>query len=150
MFVDEKMTASHGRQRSSTEDDNPPSPIGMDMDVFMSQQQQPMLGSPATSRQLKDSSSGFRFHNNPMTPPSNPHTPASPGASRMPTGVSTHKAFFKGSFSQEKECICISPQLTNRFCSRSLFIHTFLRICVVITVRYMYNQLYFRTYRYKQ
>ncbi|XP_025098562.1 mediator of RNA polymerase II transcription subunit 14-like isoform X2 [Pomacea canaliculata] len=87
MFVDEKMTASHGRQRSSTEDDNPPSPIGMDMDVFMSQQQQPMLGSPATSRQLKDSSSGFRFHNNPMTPPSNPHTPASPGASRMPTGV---------------------------------------------------------------
>lgn len=110
MFVDEKMTASHGRQRSSTEDDNPPSPIGMDMDVFMSQQQQPMLGSPATSRQLKDSSSGFRFHNNPMTPPSNPHTPASPGASRMPTGVSTHKAFFKRVIlTRERVYLYISP-----------------------------------------
>ncbi|KAK7108033.1 mediator of RNA polymerase II transcription subunit 14-like isoform X2 [Littorina saxatilis] len=80
MFVDEMVTAGHARRRSTTEDDNPPSPIRMDMDMFISQQPS-MLGSPAAGgRQRGD---GFRFHNNPMTPPSNPHTPASPGASRM-------------------------------------------------------------------
>ncbi|XP_076466284.1 mediator of RNA polymerase II transcription subunit 14-like isoform X3 [Babylonia areolata] len=80
MFVDENVTSGHARRRSTTEDDNPPSPMGMDMDMFMSQQQ-PMLGSPAAGgRQRGD---GFRFHNKPMTPPSNPLTPASPGPSRM-------------------------------------------------------------------
>jgi mediator of RNA polymerase II transcription subunit 14 len=58
---------------STTEDDNPPSPIVMDaVDVF-SISQQPSIGSPASRRQ----DSGLRFPS-PMTPPSNPHTPASP------------------------------------------------------------------------
>lgn len=87
MFVDDKASMGHTRRRSTAEDDNPPSPIGMDMDAFMSQQPQTMLGSPAAGSRRQDPSGGFRFHNNPMTPPSNPHTPASPGASRIPTGV---------------------------------------------------------------
>ncbi|KAL8611339.1 hypothetical protein ACOMHN_014394 [Nucella lapillus] len=79
MFVDENVTSGHSRRRSTTEDDNPPSPMNMDVDMFMSHQQQPtMLGSPAAGGRQS-----FRFVNKPMTPPSNPHTPASPGPSRM-------------------------------------------------------------------
>ncbi|XP_041355183.1 mediator of RNA polymerase II transcription subunit 14-like isoform X2 [Gigantopelta aegis] len=87
MYVDEKVTQSHGRRRSTTQDDNPPSPIDMDsMDIFMSQTT-PTMGSPASRQRQDPGIGGLRFHSNPMTPPSNPHTPASPGASRMPTGV---------------------------------------------------------------
>jgi len=38
MFVDEAMLSSQARRRSSAEDDNPPSPVGMDaVDGLMSQ-----------------------------------------------------------------------------------------------------------------
>lgn len=78
MYVDETVLASYSRRRSTTEDDNPPSPIGMDsLDMFMSQQPS---GSPASRRQ------DLRF-TNPMTPPSNPHTPASPSTARVSAGV---------------------------------------------------------------
>ncbi len=72
LFVDDSVTASHARRRSANEDDNPPSPMGMDtMDTFMTHPQN--VGSPAP-RQQKD---GLRFHS-PMTPPSNPPPPAPP------------------------------------------------------------------------
>ncbi|XP_064603828.1 mediator of RNA polymerase II transcription subunit 14-like [Liolophura sinensis] len=77
MYVDETVLASYSRRRSANEDDNPPSPIGMDsLDMFMSQQPS---GSPASRRQ------DLRF-TNPMTPPSNPHTPASPSTARVSAG----------------------------------------------------------------
>lgn len=80
MHVDDSVTGLHMRRISTAEDDNPPSPIGMDaVDVF-SMSQQPSIGSPASRR----GDGGLRFPS-PMTPPSNPHTPASPA--RMP-GVS--------------------------------------------------------------
>lgn len=66
LFVDDTVLASQTRRRSATEDDNPPSPIGMDTaDSFLTGQGG--IGSPAARR-----------YHNPMTPPSNPHTPASP------------------------------------------------------------------------
>jgi len=38
MFVDEAMLSSQARRRSTAEDDNPPSPVGMDaVDGLMSQ-----------------------------------------------------------------------------------------------------------------
>lgn len=77
MHVDDSVTGLHMRRISTAEDDNPPSPIGMDaVDVF-SMSQQPSIGSPASRR----GDGGLRFPS-PMTPPSNPHTPASPA--RMP------------------------------------------------------------------
>ncbi|RUS87452.1 hypothetical protein EGW08_004768 [Elysia chlorotica] len=95
MFVDEGVCLGIGRRQSSAADDNPPSPLGVDpSEMFLSQQ--PQQGSPApasarggqqgsgTQRQQQDG--GFRFHS-PMTPPSNPHTPASPGSARLPAGV---------------------------------------------------------------
>jgi len=79
LFIDETVSGNHTRRRSATEDDNPPSPVGMDtMDNFLPQAHS--LGSP---RPKPDS---LRFHS-PMTPPSNPHTPASP-STRM-TNVSS-------------------------------------------------------------
>ncbi|XP_074645605.1 mediator of RNA polymerase II transcription subunit 14-like isoform X2 [Tubulanus polymorphus] len=86
IYVDETVTAALSRRRSVTEDDNPPSPVGMDMDSFMVQPQS-HTGSP---RQKQD---GLRFHS-PMTPPSNPHTPASPTANqRMQMSYSPAAAF---------------------------------------------------------
>ncbi|XP_050393117.1 mediator of RNA polymerase II transcription subunit 14 [Patella vulgata] len=81
MFVDETAIGGRSRRRSTTEDDNPPSPMDT-MDIFS----HPSTGSPATRPPKQDLASNFRFQN-PMTPPSNPHTPASPGAARMPTGI---------------------------------------------------------------
>lgn len=73
LYVDDNVCLP-SRRRSTTEDDNPPSPIGMDtMDTFLSQQ--PSVGSPSTRK-----TDGLRFPG-PMTPPSvqsNPHTPGSP------------------------------------------------------------------------
>lgn len=83
MHVDDSVAGVHNRRISNAEDDNPPSPIGIDaVDVFS--MSQPSIGSPASRRQ---DSAGLRFPS-PMTPPSNPHTPASPA--RMP-GVSVEK-----------------------------------------------------------
>lgn len=76
LFVDE--TSKQAQRRSTTEDDHPPSPMGMDtMDSFMAQAQTGRMGgSPSTLRGIKQDVS--KLHNNPMTPPSNPNTPASP------------------------------------------------------------------------
>ncbi|ESO84116.1 hypothetical protein LOTGIDRAFT_211073 [Lottia gigantea] len=81
MFVDDAALGGRSRRRSTTEDDNPPSPMDT-VDIFS----QPNTGSPATRPPKQDLTSNFRFQN-PMTPPSNPHTPASPGAARMPSGI---------------------------------------------------------------
>lgn len=86
MFVDEGVTMGLGRRQSTTADDNPPSPLGIDpSEMFLSQQ--PSTGSPAPRQsQTQARADSFRFHS-PMTPPSNPHTPSSPGSARLP-GVS--------------------------------------------------------------
>ncbi|BFZ09810.1 hypothetical protein BsWGS_12849 [Bradybaena similaris] len=83
MFVDEGVTMGLGRRQSTTADDNPPSPLGIDpSEMFLSQQ--PSTGSPAPRQsQTQARADSFRFHS-PMTPPSNPHTPASPGSARLP------------------------------------------------------------------
>ncbi|XP_005108274.1 mediator of RNA polymerase II transcription subunit 14 [Aplysia californica] len=83
MFVDEGVTMGMGRQSTSA-DDNPPSP--QPSELFMSSGQatgSPLSRQPGSQQGRQD---GFRFHN-PMTPPSNPHTPASPGSARLPAGV---------------------------------------------------------------
>lgn len=83
-FVDDAVSGRHMRRISTTEDDNPPSPVGIDsMDVF-NMSQPPSMGSPASRRQ----DGGLRFPS-PMTPPSNPHTPASPSAARMSSATVT-------------------------------------------------------------
>ena len=98
MFVDEGVRLGIGRRQSSAADDNPPSPLGMDpSEMFLSQQTQQGSPAPSASRggqqgsgsqqQRQQQDGGFRFHS-PMTPPSNPHTPASPGSARLPAGVS--------------------------------------------------------------
>lgn len=79
-YVDDAITGRHTHRMSTTEDDNPPSPMDS-IDIFSLSSQTPSTGSPA-SRQRGET--GLRF---PMTPPSNPHTPASPSAARM-SGVS--------------------------------------------------------------
>ena len=77
LYVDETATPNHGQRPTVSEDDNPPSPMDMDtMDNFLSQQ--PVSGSPG-GRQKAD---GLRFQS-PMTPPSNPLTPASPSTQRL-------------------------------------------------------------------
>ncbi|XP_013410599.1 mediator of RNA polymerase II transcription subunit 14 [Lingula anatina] len=79
-FVEEGVPSGMSRRRSTTEDDNPPSPVGMDsMETFMNQPQQ--IGSPV-KKQDGGSGGGLRFPG-PMTPPSNPHTPASPSGARL-------------------------------------------------------------------
>lgn len=75
-YVDDAITGRHTHRMSTTEDDNPPSPMDS-IDIFSLSSQTPSTGSPA-SRQRGET--GLRF---PMTPPSNPHTPASPSAARM-------------------------------------------------------------------
>jgi mediator of RNA polymerase II transcription subunit 14 len=51
MFVDETVLMSQARRRSTTEDDNPPSPVGMDaMDSLMSQP----IGSNASMASRRD------------------------------------------------------------------------------------------------
>ncbi|CAL1548877.1 unnamed protein product, partial [Lymnaea stagnalis] len=85
MFVDEGVTMGLGRRQSATADDNPPSPLGIDPSEMFSSQQS--TGSPIPrSTQAQTRQDNFRFHS-PMTPPSNPHTPASPGSARLPAGV---------------------------------------------------------------
>lgn len=74
MYVDDSVTGSNVRRRSTTEDDNPPSPVDT-MDVFNLSQQNP-TGSGSPGSRGRDGG-GARFHS-PMTSP-NPHTPASPG-----------------------------------------------------------------------
>ncbi|GAB1598926.1 mediator of RNA polymerase II transcription subunit 14-like [Argonauta hians] len=87
MFVDETVTGNHPRRRSTTEDDHPMSPIVMDsFDSFLPQN--PSVGSPA-SRPRQDGNLRFQ---NPMTPPSNPHTPASPSTSRISSGYASSPA----------------------------------------------------------
>ncbi|KAK3096722.1 hypothetical protein FSP39_002661 [Pinctada imbricata] len=78
MYVDDSITGRHTHRMSATEDDNPPSPVLMDsVDVF-NMSQPPSMGSPVSRRQ----DASIRF-SSPMTPPSNPHTPASPSTVRM-------------------------------------------------------------------
>ena len=79
MYVDETASTGHARgYQSTTEDDNPPSPMAVDtLDSLLSQ---PLSNSPVIPRGKQDGG-GLRFQN-PMTPPSNPHTPASPSTQR--------------------------------------------------------------------
>ncbi|XP_064456763.1 mediator of RNA polymerase II transcription subunit 14-like isoform X2 [Ornithodoros turicata] len=76
-FVDE--SACQLRRRSQSEDDNPPSPIPTldSMESFLSSGSALKPSSPAQRPQDPAGAGGLRFHH-PMTPPSNPHTPASP------------------------------------------------------------------------
>lgn len=75
-YVDESAVF---RRRSQSEDDNPPSPVSMEIEGggFLGHHRGPQ--SPAQQREP-----GLRF-NHPATPPSgsNPHTPASPHTSGM-------------------------------------------------------------------
>ncbi|XP_018328535.1 mediator of RNA polymerase II transcription subunit 14 isoform X2 [Agrilus planipennis] len=76
-YVDESAVF---RRRSQSEDDNPPSPISMEVEGsggFLGHHKGPQ--SPAQQRET-----GLRFHP-PLTPPSgsNPHTPASPHTSNI-------------------------------------------------------------------
>lgn len=75
-YVDESAVS---RRRSQSEDDNPPSPISMEVESgsFLGHHRGPQ--SPASQREP-----GLRF-NHPLTPPSgsNPHTPASPHTSNI-------------------------------------------------------------------
>ncbi|KAM7302775.1 mediator of RNA polymerase II transcription subunit 14 isoform X1 [Ixodes scapularis] len=91
-FVDE--SACQLRRRSQSEDDNPPSPIPTleGMDSFLgpglrplSPAQRPQDASAAAAAAVAAAAGGLRFHH-PMTPPSNPHTPASPHPSVLSQG----------------------------------------------------------------
>lgn len=68
------------RRRSQSEDDNPPSPVVMEtLDGARGGPSPFHPQSPAPGRGGGGSDpGGLRFHHAPMTPPSNPHTPASP------------------------------------------------------------------------
>lgn len=85
-YVDESAVF---RRRSQSEDDNPPSPISMEIEgtgSFLGHHKGPQ--SPAQQREA-----GLRFHP-PLTPPSgsNPHTPASPHTSNI-NQTTTHTSF---------------------------------------------------------
>ncbi|KAF2885129.1 hypothetical protein ILUMI_21063 [Ignelater luminosus] len=85
-YVDESAVF---RRRSQSEDDNPPSPISMEVEGaggFLGHHKGPQ--SPAQQREI-----GLRFHP-PLTPPSgsNPHTPASPHTSNI-NQPNTHTSF---------------------------------------------------------
>lgn len=84
-YVDESAVF---RRRSQSEDDNPPSPISMEVEGggFLGHHRGPQ--SPASQREP-----GLRF-NHPLTPPSgsNPHTPASPHTSNI-NQPATHTSF---------------------------------------------------------
>ncbi|KAK5650997.1 hypothetical protein RI129_002026 [Pyrocoelia pectoralis] len=84
-YVDESAVF---RRRSQSEDDNPPSPISMEVDGtnFLMHHKGPQ--SPVQPREA-----GLRFHP-PLTPPSgsNPHTPASPHTTNM-NQQTTHTSF---------------------------------------------------------
>ncbi|KAJ3641158.1 hypothetical protein Zmor_027675 [Zophobas morio] len=84
-YVDETAVF---RRRSQSEDDNPPSPVSVEVEGggFLGHHRGPQ--SPAGTREP-----GLRFHP-PLTPPSgsNPHTPASPHTSSM-NQPNTHTSF---------------------------------------------------------
>ncbi|CAH1244794.1 Hypp7387 [Branchiostoma lanceolatum] len=87
MFED---SMAHSRRRSASEDDNPPSPIGMDkLDTYMTQHQ---LHHQTTGASPLPRTQPSAYHPmNPMTPPtshSNPATPASPHTSMLATSQS--------------------------------------------------------------
>ena len=110
LYVDESVCLP-SRRRSTTEDDNPPSPVGMDtMDTFMSQQPG---GSPASRK-----TDGLRFPG-PMTPPSNisnPHTPGSPSTRLSQVIISTFKncypLYSNTDDTHFKTCLCVFFALT--------------------------------------
>ena len=86
-FTDDAASIQ-ARRRSTIEDDNPPSPLGMDMETFMaSQQNTASPGAASQSRSSKSHDGTLRFQN-PLTPSSNPCTPASPATSRGSNQVS--------------------------------------------------------------
>ena len=97
MYVDDSVMSSHSCRRSVSEDDNPPSPVGMDtLDSFMTGHQAAGLSAGGSSRVQKQD--GLCFHS-PMTPPSNPHTPASPSTSRISqVGSLSVSQVFRGKF----------------------------------------------------
>lgn len=84
-YEDEKSVL---RRRSQSEDDNPPSPIRTDSvdspTSFLSHHRGPQ--SPIQRE------GGLRFHP-PMTPPSNPHTPASPHPGNIQQSSQPHQTF---------------------------------------------------------
>jgi len=53
MFVDDSVTGGNVRRRSTTEDDNPPSPVMDNIDVFNMAQSHTSTGSPG-QRQRTD------------------------------------------------------------------------------------------------
>lgn len=61
MFVDDSVTGGNVRRRSATEDDNPPSPVMDNIDVFNITQSHPSTGSPG-QRQRTDVSVLFAEH----------------------------------------------------------------------------------------
>ncbi|XP_037511801.1 mediator of RNA polymerase II transcription subunit 14 [Rhipicephalus sanguineus] len=102
-FVDE--SACQLRRRSQSEDDNPPSPIPTleGMDSFLgpglrpnSPAQRGQDSSSAAAAAVAAATGGLRFHH-PMTPPSNPHTPASPHPSVLSQAQSPGHLFGAGS-----------------------------------------------------
>lgn len=102
-FVDE--SACQLRRRSQSEDDNPPSPIPTleGMDSFLgpglrpnSPAQRGQDSASAAAAAVAAATGGLRFHH-PMTPPSNPHTPASPHPSVLSQAQSPGHLFGAGS-----------------------------------------------------
>lgn len=75
MFVDSNQDA---RRRSVNEDDNPPSPVGGDMDSLINQ-----LQAPQQPQSMRGAAGGVYP---PLTsPPPNYHTNVTPSPSMMPT-----------------------------------------------------------------
>nr|XP_024219259.1 mediator of RNA polymerase II transcription subunit 14 [Halyomorpha halys] len=82
-YVDETVVY---RRRSQSEDDNPPSPVALE-----SGEGGGFLGVVRGPQSPARESSGLRFHP-PLTPPSNPHTPASPHTANISQGPQ-HQSF---------------------------------------------------------
>lgn len=74
MFVDSNQDA---RRRSVNEDDNPPSPVGVDMMESLINQQQP----PQQPHAMRGGAAGVY----PLTSPPNYHANVTPSPSMMPT-----------------------------------------------------------------
>lgn len=124
MFVDEAVLSSHARRRSTAEDDNPPSPVGMDtVDGLMSQpvssvgsatSRRDMMVTPSPSSVLVPSPSNVALH----VPSPSPFAPApSPGTLgvHMPSPASfiSPQAMVDGSPYQNPNLIVPSPGQRN-------------------------------------
>ena len=78
LFVDDSLNASMSRRRSTTEDDHPPSPVGLDaMENLLTSHYSNSPAAAATSA-VGASAANQRHFKSPLTPISNPATPTSP------------------------------------------------------------------------